>query len=113
MTDTVTITREEYEDLIDAREAGRITQLVASGDMPTLSEAEMAAYIVAPTPLAFWRKARGLTQAALAEALGVAQPYVAQLETGRRVGDVRLYARLAKALKVRIEDLVPDEGGAA
>jgi transcriptional regulator with XRE-family HTH domain len=37
----------------------------------------------------------------------VSQPYLAQLETGRRVSaDIAVYAKLAKRLGVRIEDLV-------
>ncbi len=109
MSDTITLTRTEYQDLIDARDAAIAMRDVASGVMPVLSEAEVDAYLAAPTPLAFWRKQRGLTQAALAEQLGVSQPYLAQIERGQRGGDVRLYSKLAAALKVRIEDLVPDK----
>ena len=108
MSDTITLTRTEYEDLIDARDAAIAMRDVASGVMPVLSEAEVDAYLAAPTPLAFWRKQRGLTQAALAAEIGVSQPYLAQIEGGHRVGDVVLYSKLAVALKVRIEDLVPD-----
>nr|WP_242481619.1 helix-turn-helix transcriptional regulator [Paracraurococcus ruber] len=77
--------------------------------METLSEAELDAYLAAATPLAFWRRHRGLTQAALATAGGISQPYLAQIEAGSRTGDVRLLARLAKALRIRIEDLVQDD----
>ncbi|HEV7458235.1 MAG TPA: helix-turn-helix transcriptional regulator [Roseococcus sp.] len=48
----------------------------------------------------------GLTQAALAKAAELSQPYLAQIENGRRGGDVHVLARLAKALSVRIEDLI-------
>lgn len=109
MSETVTLTRQEYEDLIDARDHALALRDVATGAMETLTEAEMDEYLAAPTPLAFWRRRRGLTQAALAATVGVTQPYLAQIETGRRTGDVRLYARLAKALRLRIEDLVAGE----
>jgi DNA-binding XRE family transcriptional regulator len=102
------LTRQEYEDLIDARDHAVAMRDVATGAMETLSDAEMDAYLAAPTPLAFWRRRRGLTQAALAAAVGVSQPYLAQIETGARKGDVRLYARMAKALRLRIEDLVAE-----
>lgn len=108
MSDTVTLTRQEYEDLIDARDHAMAMRAVATGAMPTLSSADLDAYLAAATPLAFWRRHRGLTQAALGAGVGITQAYLAQIETGRRGGDVQLYARLAKALRVRIEDLVAD-----
>ena len=108
MRDTVILTRAEYQDLIDARDAALALRDVASGAMPVLSETEVDAYLAAPTPLAFWRKHRGLTQAALAAQVGITPPYLAQIERGRRGGDVVLYSKLARALKVRIENLVPD-----
>ena len=108
MSDTITIPRTEYQDLIDARDAAIAMRDVAGGVMPVLSEAELDAYLAAPTPLAFWRKQRGLTQAALAAQLEISQPYLAQIEGGHRGGDVVLYSKIAAALKVRIEDLVPE-----
>ena len=79
----------------------------ARGDDPGLTEAEMDEYLAAPTPLAFWRKRRGLTQASLAAAARISQPYLAQLETGRRKSaDIAVYTRLSKRLAVRVEDLV-------
>ncbi len=104
--DTVTLTSEEYEDLIDARDHAVAMREIAAGTMPTLTHDEAMAYLDAPSPLAFWRKHRGHSQAALAAALEISQPYLAQIEAGKRVGDVNLYARIAKVLKVRIEDLV-------
>jgi transcriptional regulator with XRE-family HTH domain len=66
-------------------------------------------YLAAPTPLAFWRKKRGYTQASLAAEAGLSQPYVAQMEGGQRVGDVTTLAKLARLLRVRIEDLVVED----
>jgi transcriptional regulator with XRE-family HTH domain len=76
--------------------------------METLSSAEADAYLAAPTPLAFWRKHRGLTQAVLAERVGIAQPSLAQAEAGRRGLSVGVWAKLAKTLRTRIEDLLPE-----
>lgn len=108
MSGTVTLTHAEYQELVDARDHAVAMRDVATGAMPVLSEADVDAYLAAPTPLAFWRKQRGLTQAALAGQVGITQPYLAQIEHGRRGGDVVLYSKLAAALKVRIEDVVPD-----
>jgi DNA-binding XRE family transcriptional regulator len=106
--DTITLTRAEYEDLIDARDHAQAMRDIASGAMETVTDAGVDAYLAAATPLAFWRRHRGLTQAALAVRVGIAQASLARAETGRRGLKVETYARLAKVLKVRIEDLLAD-----
>jgi DNA-binding XRE family transcriptional regulator len=108
MSDTITLSRQEYEDLIDARDHAVAMRDVATGAMATLTDEELDDYLAEPSPLAFWRRHRRLTQAALAAEVGVSQPYLAQIERGARMGDVRLYAQIAKTLRVRIEDLLAD-----
>lgn len=105
---TVTLSLEEYDDLIDARDHAVAMRDIASGNMPVLSGDDVDAYLDAPTPLAFWRKHRGLTQAALAQLVEVSQPFIAQLEAGQKDASVGIYGRMARALGVRIDDLVPD-----
>jgi DNA-binding XRE family transcriptional regulator len=107
-TDTITLARADYDDLIDARDHAQAMRDIATGATETLSGAEVDAYLAAATPLAFWRRHRGLTQAALAAAAGIAQPSLARAETGRRGLTVTTYAKVAKALNVRIEDLLAD-----
>lgn len=107
----VVLSRQEYQDLLDACDHARAMRDVAAG-ADTLTDAELGEYLAAPTPLAYWRKRRGVTQAQLATLVAISQPYLAQLEAGRRVGDVTLYGRLATALRLRIEDLVPETAAA-
>jgi len=107
-TETVTITRAAYEDLIDARDHGRAMREIVTGAVETLTGAEVDAYLAAPSNLAFWRHHRGMSQAALAAAIGIKQPSLAQAETRRRGLSVTTYAKLAKVLRVRIEDLLDD-----
>jgi DNA-binding XRE family transcriptional regulator len=104
------MTAEAYQDLIDALDAAIAMREIAAGAMPTVGEADVAAYLAAASPLAFWRKHRGMTQVALSQAAGISQPYLAQLENGRREATVTVYARLAKLLGVRIDDLVVEAG---
>ena len=106
MAETITLTIEEYEDLVDARDAAIAAASLTHGEMELLTSEQMDAYLAAATPLQFWRNHRGLTQTDLAAAAGITQPYLAQIETGVRTGAVQVYASLAKALRVRIEDLV-------
>jgi len=109
----VTMTAEEYQDLIDGRDAAVAMREIAAGTMPTVAEADLDAYLAAPTPLAFWRKHRGMTQTELSQAADISQPYLAQLENGQREGAVSVYARLAKLLHVRIDDLVAEASAEA
>ncbi len=102
----VLLSRDEYEDLLDARGHAAAMQAVASGAMETLSEEDTAIYLAAKTPLAFWRRYRGVTQQALADALGVSQAYIAQIENGVREGSPVMLRDIARTLRVRMEDLV-------
>lgn len=105
----VTMTAEDYEDLIDARDAEAAMRAVAAGTLQTLSGDDVDAYLAAPSPLAFWRKHRGFRQADMARLIGVSQPYLAQLENGRREGSVSIYQRLARRLGLSVDELLPDE----
>ena len=105
----VTMTEDEYQDLIDARDAEAAQRAVAAGTLQTLSGDDVDAYLAAATPLAFWRRHRGLTQADMARLAGVSQPYLAQLENGQREGSVSVYRKLARQLKLSVDELLPDE----
>ena len=52
------------------------------------------------------REQRGLTQEALAEKAGVSRGYLARLETGRHGPRVSTVEKLAKALRVKVTDLL-------
>lgn len=105
------LSEQDYESLVDARDAAevRATALaMARGERETLSSEEVDAFLDAPTPLAFWRAKRGMTQTALAKLAGISQSYVAGLESGSRKGDPALFLRLARALDVPMEVLVAE-----
>ncbi|MGA1206881.1 MAG: helix-turn-helix transcriptional regulator [Litorivicinaceae bacterium] len=53
-----------------------------------------------------WREYRGMSQATLADAAGLSQAYIAQIETGKREGRVDAYRAIANVLDVNIDDLV-------
>ncbi len=52
------------------------------------------------------RQRRGLTQERLAAKAGLSREYLARLETGRQDPRVSVVVRLAKALKVRLSELL-------
>jgi transcriptional regulator with XRE-family HTH domain len=53
------------------------------------------------------RKRRKLTQAALAEKVGVHTMTISRLERGDRQPSMGMLQKLAKALKVNLKDLLP------
>jgi DNA-binding XRE family transcriptional regulator len=111
--DIITLTRDEYDDLVDGVRHEATMRGIAAGFMGTLTDAEMDEYLEAPTPIAFWRKHRGLTQQPLADAIGVSPPYIALLENGQREATGPVYAGLAAALRVTVGDLFANTPAAA
>ena len=112
MTETVTISREDYhrllnaqQDLEDSRDIGRTMVEVTSG-APVFTSADLDEYLAAATPLAFWRKRAGKTQAALAAEIGVSRETLAQMEEGSCEGSVGVLVKLARTLGVKLDDLV-------
>lgn len=58
-------------------------------------------------PVRAWREYRGLTQDALSDAAGISKPYLSQIEGGKRDGTAETMSKLAKALQVPMDLLVP------
>ena len=105
----VVVPRRDYEDLVDMAVAREAEAALTSSGEELLTADEAAALVAVPAPLAFWRKKRGRTQAQLAATIGVSRNFLSGLERGKAKADVTVYAKLARCLNVRIEDLVPDE----
>jgi DNA-binding XRE family transcriptional regulator len=85
---------EDIEDTIDAKAE---LERIANGEgMPD----EVLGLILEEdmTPLAAWRRYRGLSQAALAQKAGLSQVWVGRVETGGGYGSQRTRRALAKAL---------------
>ena len=111
--DIVILSRDEYDRLIEAREdaadaktARQVLEEIASGAETVLSESELEEFLEAKTPLAFWRKKRGMTQANLANATGVAQGFLSEIESGQKPGTPATLKKIAEALNVKIDDLI-------
>jgi ribosome-binding protein aMBF1 (putative translation factor) len=114
--DIVILSRKEYDQLVaaaneDAADAETLRRSIArveSGEEETFTSAEVDAFLAAKTPLAFFRKKRGLSQDDLAKRAGITQGYLSEIEVGRKSGDVQTLRKLADALKVTLDSLVPD-----
>ena len=105
----VVLAKADYEDLLDARDHAEAMAAARVAPSSLLDDSDMDAYLAAATPLAFWRRRSGRSQGVVARRAGISQAFLAQMETGKRTGDVATYARLAEALGHRIEDLIPDK----
>jgi DNA-binding XRE family transcriptional regulator len=108
----VILSRAEYDKLIataedraDVATAKAVIGRMERGEEETLSSEEMDALLAAPTPLAFWRKKRGLTQAALSKEAEVSQGFLSEIEAGKKTGDITTLKRVAVALRVSLDDL--------
>jgi ribosome-binding protein aMBF1 (putative translation factor) len=110
--DIVILSRKEYDRLLVAANEDVIDAAIArraiARDEETLSESEMDDLLAARTPLAFWRKKRGLTQMELAKAADIAQGFLSEIESGLKTGDVTVLQRIAIALEISLLELVPD-----
>jgi DNA-binding XRE family transcriptional regulator len=54
-----------------------------------------------------WREHKGLTLQALADAAGLSKAYVSQIEGGKRIGTAATLKKLAAALNVPVDALMP------
>jgi len=114
--DIVILSRREYdrlieaagEDAADAEAARRALDRIRKGEH-SLTSAEVDELLAAKTPLAFYRKRAGLTQAALAERAGIAQGFLSEIEAGRKSGEVKTLRRIADVLKISLDDLIVTE----
>jgi DNA-binding XRE family transcriptional regulator len=101
--------REVAEDAEDIAVVARSRAALAAGIEELLTLDEVDALRAAPTPLAFWREKRKITPERLAERVGTAPDALMTLERGESVGDVYLYRKLAEALRLTVDDLIPEK----
>jgi DNA-binding XRE family transcriptional regulator len=97
---------EAAEDLRDSEVAERSRREIESGEVELLTAAEVNELLAARTPLAFWRKKRGLTQTALAQQTGVAQGFLSEIEAGQKPGTPATLKKIADALRLKVDDLI-------
>jgi DNA-binding XRE family transcriptional regulator len=98
--------RTSASDDRDAAAARDVLARLATGTEQT--EVEIDALLAAPTPLAFWRAKRGMSQSGLARKLGISQGFLSEIESGKKSGDVGTLRKLARALEVTLDDLAGD-----
>ncbi|MBK3734043.1 helix-turn-helix domain-containing protein [Azospirillum argentinense] len=98
----------EYERLLEAADEATATRAfdVYKATQPETFPDEVAERLLGGEhPVKVFRDHRGMTQAQLAEATGLKQAYVSQIEAGTRGGSVDVLKRIADALRVELDDL--------
>jgi DNA-binding XRE family transcriptional regulator len=99
--------REMLDELEDIRD---LDAALAKPDRRMVPFEVTSAILDGASPIRAWREHRGLTQRALAEAAGIAAPYLSQLEAGRRRGTAAVLRKLAGVLGAEVDDLIEDDG---
>ena len=96
---------EKAEMLDDVSAYDKAKAELASGN-DELVPAEIAESLLdGENPIKVWRKYRKLSQNQLADAAGISQAYLAQIETGKREGGISVYQTIAEILSVDLDDL--------
>lgn len=96
---------EAAEDAADARDVDEIKRRLATGEEELIPAKIVDRMIDGENKLRVWREYRSMSAKELAEATGLAAPYISQLETGKREGTIETFKKLAAALRVDIDDI--------
>jgi DNA-binding XRE family transcriptional regulator len=101
----ILLSEEDYEDLIDTITAERIMARIAAGEETWPLELVME-LCETDSRIRTFRTYRKMTVSELAEAAGISQPYLSEIESGKKTGSVDVLKRIASALKVDLDDIV-------
>ncbi len=118
--DTVTLSRVDFERLLEALEdaediaaleaaAAREHALGQDAAHADYLSAELVSRLLAGEhPVRIWREHRGHSQEDLAGKASIAQSYLAEIEGNKKPGSLDAYRKLASALGLNVDDLLPE-----
>lgn len=109
----VVMSEQDFQSLVDDAEMAsdiaaydRIKARIESGEEELIPAEIVDRVFAGENRVAVWREYRGMSAKALADAAGISQAYLSQIETGRRDGTVGTMKKIAEALKLGLDDLV-------
>ena len=109
----VLLAKDDYERLVEAAENladiaayDEAKRKLAAGEDEMIPSEIVDRLLSEEHPLRVWREYRGLNVKDLAQAAQISPSYLSQIETGRREGTLETMARLARALRIDLDDLV-------
>lgn len=97
---------EAAEDAADLRAIAQFERRLAAGEEEFVPSEMVDRILAGENRVRVWREHRGLSVSALAEKAGIAQPYLSQIETGKREGTLQTMKKIADALKLTVDDLI-------
>jgi len=113
-SELVIMPRSEYERLIsDLEDAKDIASAKSFEAREASGDAEFLPWEMAKRlrrgehRVAVWREHRGLTQKALAQQVKMTAAQLSEIENGKKTGSVATLHKLAKALDVTVDELLP------
>ena len=95
------------EDAGTARIVRRARASLAAGSEVLLPKIVVDRLAAGENPIRALREWREMTQAELVVSVGITQGYLSELEAGKRKGPVALHQKIARALQVPIDLLLP------
>lgn len=101
---------EAAEDLADIAAYDEARRKLASGEDEMVPAGVVERLLSGENPVRVWREYRGLGVKDLAGAALISPSYLSQIETGRREGTLETMSRIARALRLDLDDLVSHAG---
>lgn len=117
--ETVTLRRADFEMMLEAIEDAKDIVALRAAEAREKEIGKEAAradhlpvelvirLMAGEHPVRIWREQRGLSLQALADKAGVGRSYLVEIERGKKPGSIAAYRRLATALGVAVDDLLP------
>lgn len=109
----VVMSEADFQTLADTAEMSadvaaydRVNDRLASGEDELIPSAFVYRILDGESRVAVWRDYRGLSAKALAEAAGITQAYLSQIEAGKRDGTVGTMKKIADALRITVDELI-------
>ena len=96
------------EDIGAARLVQKARDAIAARREIVLPKAVVDRLVAGENPIRVLREWRGATQVELVAAIGITQGYLSELEAGKRKGPIALHQKIAEALGVPIDLLLPN-----
>ncbi|WP_027666320.1 helix-turn-helix domain-containing protein [Rhizobium leguminosarum] len=100
----VLLSEDDYQDLVDVSDARAAKARIDAGE-ETWPEDVVKALIAGEDPVRVFRKHRGMSIKELAEKSGLSQPYLSEIETGKKEGSLDALRSIASALDVDLDDV--------
>lgn len=96
---------EESEDI---RAADAVQRKLDAGEEEYIPAAMLDRVMAGENPLKIWRQYRGLSGSQLAKRIGTTAASISRIENGSQNPPAAIWRKLARVLKVDVDDIIPD-----